>query len=433
MLGVMAIIATLLLMVVLIWKRVHIVVAASVCAGLLALLSGLNIYDSLTQNFMKSMGNYVVSFFPLFFLSASFGKVMQISGAADAVASMLARLIGAKYAIYITVFSAMVLTYGGVSCFVIVFAVYPIAVSLFEKADLPRHLIPGAIVAGTSTLPNVAPGSPQLCHIIPMKYLGTDAMAAPLLSSINALLLVAFALVYLRWQEKLSRKKNEHFTADERSQKILDEARSRSNGNDPKAGYIALIPMIVVIVTMNVLKIDVLISMILGIITCSILFWNKITDKLQILNGAIGESTSAIINTSAAVGFGGVASATAGFATIVNAVTHFNGPPLLSFGVATSLMAGATGSGSAGLTLAMENLASIYLKMGLNPEVLHAIASLACISLDSLPHNGFMITMLTVCGMTHKESYRHLFWVTVLGPIVVLCIAIPLGTIMYPL
>lgn len=427
-LGVLAIIFSLLLMVFLIWKKVNVIVAATICAGILALLSGLNVLDALKNEYMTSLGNYVISFFPLFLLSATFGKVMQISGAADSVAALLARLIGAKYAIYIVMAVAMILTYGGVSVFVVVFAVYPIALSLFQKADLPRHLIPASIVAGACTLPNVAPGSPQLCHMIPTEYLGTDAMAAPVLTMIEALLMVAMALVYLRWQEKRVRAKQEHFTIDERARQVLEEAGQKELSN----GWLALVPMAVVIISLNVVKLDVLVAMLLGIIVCAGMFWNKITDKMQIVNGAVGESLVAIMNTSAAVGFGGVAAATIGFATIVNWVTTFSGPPLLSYGIATTLMAGATGSGSAGLSLAMENLVPKYLAMGVSPEALHAIGSLACIGLDSLPHNGFQITLLAACGLTHKEGYKHSFWITVIIPLIALFISIAIGTVMYP-
>ena len=141
----------------------------------------------------------------------------------------------------------------------------------------------------------------------------------------------------------------------------------------------------------------------------------------------------AIVATSAVVGFGGVAKLTAGYTTLVNVATSMGGSPLISFSLGTALLSGACGSGSGGLTLALETLAPRYLELGVNPGVLHKIASAACITLDSLPHNGVMVTVLACCGLTHKEGYKHLFAITVVGSIIILIEAIVLASIMYPI
>jgi len=426
MLSILAIIFSLLLMVYLIWKKVSIVIAAPICAGILAILSGLNVFNALTADYMKSFGNYVISYWPLFFLSATFAKAMELCGASNDVANMLSEKIGSKHAMMIIIVTSLVLTYGGVSCFVLAFAVYPIALVLWQNADLPRHLIPGAIAAGAFTAPNLLPGSPALVNVLPIQFLGTSATCAPLLAMIDSAVIFGLAVLYMLWQEKLARKRGEHFVADEKIMKMMEAAKARERGN----GFKALIPMALV-VGLLFAQVNVLISMIIGILCVTVLYWKKIADKLNILNGGIGDSMIAIVNTSAAVGFGGVAAVTAGYQALVNLAINFSGPPLFSFGIATALLAGACGSGSGGLGLALSTLGDKYIAMGIDPAVLHKVASAACITLDSLPHNGVMVTLLAVCGLTHKEAYRHIGMITVVIATVTMFVSIFFGTILY--
>ena len=193
-----------------------------------------------------------------------------------------------------------------------------------------------------------------------------------------------------------------------------------------------LIPLCLVVIPLF-FGIDVLYSLLAGWIAVAIIYWKKIEKKTEIFNCGVSDAMGAIIATSAVVGFGGVATLTEGYNTIVDVATNMGGSPLISFSTATALLAGACGSGSGGLTLALETLAPKYLEMGVNPGVLHKIASCACITLDSLPHNGVMVTVLACCGLTHKEGYRYLGIITVVLAIVALIFAIILGTIMYPM
>ena len=427
-LQIMAIVVPLLLMVFLIWKKVSIVIAAPLCTLIMALFSGLDLFGAMTGDYMKAFGNYVVSYWPLILLSATFSKAMDVCGASNDVADLLAEKLGADRSMLIVIFTALVLTYGGVSFFVVAFAVYPIALVLWQKADLPRHLIPGAIAAGAFTAPNLLPGSPGIINILPIQHLGTTATAAPALAIIDSVFLFGTATLYMMWQVKVAKKKGEHFVPDAKIMALMAKAAQREKGN----GWIGLIPMVLV-VGLLIAKVNVLIAMIIGTLCVVGLYWKKIPNKLEVLNGGIGDSMTAIVNTSAAVGFGGVAALTVGYTALINVATNFDGPPLLSFGLATAVLAGACGSGSGGLGLAMNLIADKYIAMGLRPEVLHKVASAACITLDSLPHNGVMITLLSVCGLTHKEGYKHIFVVTVLLALLTMFLSIFLGSIMYPI
>ena len=427
MLSVLAIVIPLLLLVFLIWKRVNIAVSAILCTGLMALLSGLNVYDCLTNDYMAAFVGYIKSYWPLIFLGASFGKAMQLGGGAEDLANWLTSKLGTKYTMIVLCATTLVLAYGGVSCYVIVFVMYPIALNMFKKADLPRHLIPAIVAAGAFTAVNIGPGSPSVVNNIPVKYLGTSAAVLPLYSGILAVSFFGLATAYCIWQERVARKKGEHFSADAQTLKMMEEYESKEHGN----GVIAFIPLALVVIPLF-FGVDVLLTLLAGWIAIAILYWKKIDNKIEILNCGVSDAMGAIVATSAVVGFGGVAKLTAGYTTLVNIATGMGGSPLLSFSLGTSLLSAACGSGSGGLTLALETLAPKYLEMGVSPGILHKIASCACITLDSLPHNGVMVTVLACCGLTHKEGYKHLFAITVVGSIIILIEAIILASIMYP-
>lgn len=426
--SVLAIVLPLLLLVVLIWKRVNIAVSAVICTGLMAFMSNLNVYDSLTANYMEAFVGYIQSYWPLIFLGASFGKAMQLGGGAEDLANLLTSKLGTKYTIAVLCVTTLVLSYGGVSCYVIVFVIYPIALNMFKKADLPRHLIPAVVAAGSFTAVNLGPGSPSVVNNIPVKYLGTSATVLPVFSAVIAGSFFLLAMFYCMWQEKVARKKGEHFSADEETLQMMAEYEKKEHGN----GAIAFIPLGLVVIPLF-FGVDVLYTLLMGWIAIAVLYWKKIENKVEILNCGVGDAMGAIVATSAVVGFGGVAMQTAGYDVLVNTATNMGGSPLISFSLGTALLSGACGSGSGGLTLALETLAPRYIEMGINPGVLHKIASAACITLDSLPHNGVMVTVLACCHLTHKEGYRHLFAITVVGSTIILIETIILASIFYPI
>ena len=426
--SVLAIVLPLLLLVILIWKRVNIAVSAVICTGLMAFMSNLNVYDSLTANYMEAFVGYIQSYWPLIFLGASFGKAMQLGGGAEDLANLLTSKLGTKYTIAVLCVTTLVLSYGGVSCYVIVFVIYPIALNMFKKADLPRHLIPAVVAAGSFTAVNLGPGSPSVVNNIPVKYLGTSATVLPVFSAVIAGSFFLLAMFYCMWQEKVARKKGEHFSADEETLQMMAEYEKKEHGN----GAIAFIPLGLVVIPLF-FGVDVLYTLLMGWIAIAVLYWKKIENKVEILNCGVGDAMGAIVATSAVVGFGGVAMQTAGYDVLVNTATNMGGSPLISFSLGTALLSGACGSGSGGLTLALETLAPRYIEMGINPGVLHKIASAACITLDSLPHNGVMVTVLACCHLTHKEGYRHLFAITVVGSTIILIETIILASIFYPI
>ncbi|MCL2068927.1 MAG: GntP family permease, partial [Oscillospiraceae bacterium] len=181
-----------------------------------------------------------------------------------------------------------------------------------------------------------------------------------------------------------------------------------------------LIPIIAVIVTLNVLKLHIVVSLLCGILICCAMNWRQHKILLPAISAGANGSLTAIMNTACAVGFGSVVRAVPGFAALTAIMMNLPGSILFSQAVAVNLLAGATGSASGGMSIALEALAPIYLEQaaqtGISPEYLHRIAAISSGGLDTLPHNGAVLTLLAVSNCTHKESYRDIFIAGLLVP-----------------
>lgn len=426
----------LILLVFLSYKGYSIIWVAPVSALVVALFGfgfdGNKLLDAYVVNYMSSLAGFTQSWFPLFFLGAVFGKLMDITGSAKAVAQLLVKLIGSKRALLSVIVSCAVLTYGGVSLFVVVFAIYPLAISLFREANIPRKLIPGAIALGAFTFTMTAfPGSPQLNNIIAGKYFHTTPYAAPLLGIIGGLIMFVGGYLYLIWKEHKLIASGEHFTEP-------DEDFSTSTHSKLPNSYLSLIPLLVVVISLYLISragVPItpasILSLLCGNIAVMLLHLDKIKSFTTAFNEGGSGAVIAILNTAAAVGFGGVVRVVPGFQALTDFLLGIKASPLISEGLAITLLAGATGSSSGGMGIALEALAPQYIQIaaqqGINIEVFHRVATIASGGLDSLPHCGAVLTLLAVTKMTHKDSYNDIGMVSCVIPVIALIVVIGLG------
>ena len=398
----------LALLIFLAFKGQSILWVAPVCAAVVALFSSfedptINVLDMYTTNYMAAMAAFIQSWFPAFMLGAIFGKVMEVTGAAKSVGLWLTKLIGAKQAILAVTVACGVLTYGGISLFVVVFAIYPLAVALFREADISNKLIPGAISLGAFTFTMTAvPGTPQIQNIIPTNYYGTTAMAAPIMGLVATIVMFGGGMIWMTMREKKLRAAGEHFVEPTNVAEI--------DGDVLPNPIVSLIPLISVPVTMNVLGLPLVGALLIGTVLSMVLNFKHAKKFPEALSAGASGGLMSIGNTGAANGFGGVVKAVPGFATLTNLLINVPGTPLISEAIAVSCLAGATGSASGGMGIALEALGPKYMELvgtspSVTPETLHRVASVASGGLDTLPHNGAVITLLSVCDLTHKDSY----------------------------
>ncbi len=427
------IIIGLCMLIFLAYKGNSIVWVAPFCAVIVAVLGGLNILDAYMGDYIKGTAEYIISWFPAFFLGAVYGKIMDMTGAARSLANKIVSIIGPKFAVAAVVIPCLLMTYGGISLFVVVFVIYPMGYAIYRAADLPRTLLPGAIAYGAFGITMTAvPGTPQIQNIIPTNYYGTDAMAAPLLSIIAIVIIGVPGYLYLEWRARNARKKGLHFEEDP---KFVD--KSANQGELPKWHWLSgLIPLIVVVLMLNVFpnimknagiiefsaSESIVIALLAGIIVACLMNINQFKILLPAISDGANGSLTAIMNTACAVGFGSVVKVVPGFALLKAAMLNMPGSILFSEAVAVNVLAGATGSASGGMSIALEALAPQYLEkaqeIGMNPEYLHRIASLASGGLDTLPHNGAVLTLLAVSNCTHKESYLDICVTSCIIPVV---------------
>lgn len=417
----------LIVLMVLAYLGWSIIWVAPIAAGVVAITGGLDILEAYKDTYMGGFVSFAKDWFPVFMLGAVFGKLMEDTGMARSVAVAFTKVIGAQRAILGVLVSAAVLTYGGVSLFVVVFAVYPLALTLFREANISRKLIPATVALGAFTFTMTAiPGTPQIQNLIPMEYFHTDAMAAPVMGIVAGIVMAVGGYLYLRWREKKMTANGEVFTEPKDNKFINVE------GNTPNF-ILSILPLLTVLITLNVFGWDVVVALIAGIVLIMALNFSKFKGFVKTINaGAVG-SVTAIINTSAAVGFGTVVRAVPGFERLTELLMGVKGNPLISEAIAVNILAGATGSASGGMGIALEALGDKYYQIsqntGIDPEQLHRIASLSSGGLDALPHNGAVLTLFAITGMTHKDSYKDLFVVAVLIPVISVIVVILLAAI----
>lgn len=410
------------------------IIIAPIAAVIVLMFSQVDLLTGLNTSYMKGFSSFAMKFFFLFLLGTVFGKVMEDSGAAKKIAAFILRLTGKTKELYVAMAIVAVcglLGYGGVSVFVILFVVVPIARPLFKEIDLSWHLFPGIYFFGVATfVMSMLPGTPQIQNIIPTKYLGTTAMAGPALGLIASAMIITLNYFVLGWMIKRSKSKGEGYegtdplAAKTVTVKVVDDASLPNI-------WLAFAPSAVLLILLNVVKADIIWALLGGIVAGVILFHRQLPEKLKTLTAGATNSAIPLINTCADVGFGTVVGAVVGFKMISGALMSIPGTPLISLSLATQLMCGVTGSASGGLGIAMELFAKQYLAMGLNPEVIHRIASLATAGLDVMPHNGAVITALAVVGLTHKEAYKPIFILALLTPILTNAISIIIATLLY--
>ncbi|UII55261.1 GntP family permease [Cytobacillus spongiae] len=430
MLSMIGLIGGLILLIVLTMRGMNLLVAGPLSALFVAILNGMPLFPqlvgegeaNLVGNYMSGFSGFVTAWYLMFLLGAIFGKVMEDSGAADSVSKLIVDKLGMKYAVLAIVAACAFLTYGGVSLFVVAFSVYPMAVSLFKQANLPRRFIPAALAFGSVTFTMTSAGSPEIQNWIPIEYLNTSPYAGWEVSAIVAVFMIIFGYWWLKRMITKAVAKGESFVS--RDSDPVNENKPLPN---PLLGIVPLfVVLIISYIFHDSLKQSALIIALLGGVIATYLlnrkyfknFWNAVSE------GTLG-ALIAIGNTAAVVGFGGVAKAVPAFQTAVDYMTSIPGSPLIGGAVAVSLIAGMTGSASGGQAIALPLIAPHYLDMGVNPEALHRVVAISSGALDSLPHNGYVVTTVrAICGETHQDAYNAVGAVTVIVPLLGVILAI---------
>lgn len=420
------IVLALALLIYLCYKSVSPVIVGLIAAAVVAFTSNIPILEGILSKYVPGVAAFFTSYFVIFFLSALLGKIYEKTGAAKSIAEGLIKLFGPKLAMLAVCLTTAVLIYGGITSFVVIFAIYPIALILFEEADIPDRLIPGIVTLGLWTFAMTGPASTQIQNIMPMQTFGTSSVAGGIPGWVGAASMLVLGVLYMTWEEKRARKKGEHFVFPKHVERYSDDK------SKPKL-IIALIPMVFVIVAFNIFKMNINVALFVSVLLSLVLFY-KFFEKGSLLHtfneGAAG-SVTIIINTAAIVGFGSIVKATPFFEKAVDFLSHSGFHPYLVALTTSNALAGIMGSSSGSIGMTLSTMGDTFIQwsqtMGVNLGYIHRLISVGGGGLDSLPHCGAIISVLAVCGLTHKQAYFPIFVCCTVIPVFVgYCIMIPL-------
>jgi H+/gluconate symporter-like permease len=480
--GLAGVLLGLALLVWLAFRGWTVLLLAPAAALLAASFAGEPLLAHWTQTFMGSAAQFLAQFFPLFLMGALFGKLMEDSGSVSAIARWMTERLGTGRAMLAVVLAGALVTYGGVSLFVAFFVLAPMAEALFRAAAIPRRLMPAAIALGTSTFTMSAlPGTPAIQNAIPMPFFGTTPFAAPGLGVIASAIMLVFGLWWLGRAAAAAQRRGEGFgdaapvpvdaAADD---PLVRERTTTAHAFDPAEIHhsqqsatlppivLAGLPLVVVVAVNLLMSFVVLprmdtaflaeprwgatslsavggvwsvaVALTAAIVVLLLLMGRRLPNLRQSMDAGANAAVLPAFSVASLVGFGAVVAALPAFALVRGWVLGIDGGPLVSLAVATNVLSALTGSASGGLTIALDALGPTYMQLaaqhGIEPALLHRVAVIGAGTLDSLPHNGAVVTLLAVCGSTHAKSYFDIVMVGIVGALVALVAVIALGSLL---
>jgi H+/gluconate symporter-like permease len=384
-----------------------------------------------SKSYLAGLASFVRSNMFIFLFASILGEYIDKSGAAKSIANAIMKKVGNNNPYMVLLGVALVgaiLTYGGVSLFVAMFALIPLARAMFKDCNIPWHLFVASWALGaTSFTMAMIPGVPSVANINAANAAGVTLTAAPLLGIIATVITITLGCLYIRWALKRAQAKGETYT-DEVVKVDVDEKLPNF--------WISILPlalMIIVIIVGSAFKVSqiVYIGMIGAVVLCIILFHKFIGGKHnEVLSGGVKNSLGPALFTSSAVGVGAVAAAAGGFQVLQEAIFNMPGGTYVSAAVLAGLLGGIMGSGSGAVGIIGQNFIGQYLATGVNPEFLSKIIAMSATTGGALPNSGSMFGMLAAMGLNHKLAYKHFFWISIVVQLIALIVVIIMATLM---
>jgi len=398
-------------------KGYSILIVAPIASIIVILTNQMDFFPSLIgqeNSYMIGLTDFVINFFGVFLLGAILAKYMEVSGAAQAIAKKILSKTGTEkpYPVLVALFGiTAVLTYGGISLFVVVFVLVPLAKPLFKQLNIHWSLIGIPIFLGMGTFTmSMLPAAPSVQNVIPTPYLGTTLTAAPWLGIIGAVVAIAFGLWYMKYALNKSLEKEETFEDAD-----VDESEEEEELKEEiPSFFVSIIPIIIliaIILTGSIMGISniILVGLAAAVIISAVLFHKYLPKQQEVLNKGAESSIMPMFLTASAVAFGVVITIAPGFDIISNLLLSIPGNPLISLSVASSLFGTITGSASGAIGIVMEAFAQSYLDMGLSADVIHRVSVIASSIFTVMPHTGIVLTFFALTGLTHKNAFKYLF------------------------
>ncbi|WP_409967382.1 Na+/H+ antiporter NhaC family protein [Bengtsoniella intestinalis] len=433
-LGILGLLLAIAALIFLSYKGVNAFVASLIASAIVIATNAMPFWSSYSTYYADGMKSFAGSYFLLFGLAAGYGELMKVSGSAESVASKLFTLFGAKWAPVACILVTLLMAMGGISAFVIIFAVYPVAAPLFKKSNITKELMPGIFLFASVTLCLCLPGNPTSTNALLTTPLGTNAYAAPIMGIIAGIIGLVIGSIYVTYAaKKETAKGNGYIVSGTDSTEDFE-----SDGKILPNFFASVSPLLVVIISMLVLKnmmttVDSInTSLLLAIALVSLLNRNTLKGKIvSTFSTGFWSSITPLMLTGGVMGFAAVVQQADGFQYFINFAMGmsdmFN--PYVSAAIAVNVVAGITGTALGGLQIFSTTMLDSYLNLNINPEAFHRLMVIACCGLDTLPHCATFISMAAVCGVSIKGSYKHVLPLTVITPIILTIVCIILATL----
>ena len=393
MLGIAGLVLAVIAIVALIWRGWHMVVVSLAASLIVILANRMDVLATINSSYMGDMSAFVGSWFLLFALGSVFGRVMGDSGASAGIASSMLHLVGERHALLVIMVTGLVLSYGGISAFIIAFSVYPIAAELFERADIPKKLVVAAIMVCPATLGMVMmPGIPSTQNLIPASFLGTDAYAGALLGVICSVVMFVLSYVYLQWEIGRCRRRGEHFSPSP------GETLARPDGTDAPPVWSCL------------------------------LYRRRLADVRRAIGESCASGLGSLVSVASIMGFGGVVVASPAYQDIIEALMSTSLSPLWQGFITIFAIAGITGSAIGALNIYLGSMAQTLLATGLDPAMMHRVLCMASVGPATLlPHTSAMLAANQAARTEVRDTYRYVLVSCALLPILVSLLGMALG------
>ena len=407
-------------------KSITPIILAPVAAVIVALTSGLNMSEAYATTYMTGLGNFVRNNYPIFLTGALFGKFMEISGLSYSISKGILNRFGAGRVMIAVSLASAGLAIVGISTFVAMFTLYPMCVVLFKEADVPRKIIPAAIIS-PAIISGVMPGLPHMYNGMVIRFFGVSAFAGPVIGFTMAGVHFVCVTIFLVWMAGKFKAQGLHFEALESDKKYFDPSAEDGSAPNP---YLVVIPVIIILVLLNIVKLTVAESLTGGCVVLLCMFFKRFTSKFKALLDDAVRNSFTIVVTAAIVGFGTVVTVTPGYKNVVAMLTNasMGNPYVLTF-IVVNIIAAITGSGNGGLSVALEAVGKQVLDMGANVNALARIFPASCLVFDTMPHNSIVVMSLNVCGVKHMEGYKYIFVTNCVCPLIAATVGIILASL----